>query len=259
MSDTSCDDVARNEWAARYVNRVMSSQEREQFEAHFIDCERCQREIELAAALKVAMKAPGASTTLGRDAAFTARAEIATPAAPRRWRAAGAVAAAAVLVIAVALVKRPRAPTDVPAWGTVSQAPIYLGVPVRDGTAAASDSLFEVAMQSYSAERFADAARALREAIAGGATHPPAHFFLGASLLMSGQPRDATTAFDAVLAAGDSPYRVEAYYYRAKCLLQLGDRERAIADLAAAAAERGEAADQARALRDSVSGAAVRP
>ena len=64
----------------------------------------------------------------------------------------------------------------------------------------------------------------------------------------------AIESFTRVIAMGDTPYRAESHYYRAKAALQLGQRAEALDDLRVAEAGAGTLATQARTLADSVRG-----
>ena len=164
--------------------------------------------------------------------------------------------AAAILVVAVML-PRERAPAAVRRLGELAQAPVYLGVPVRQA-AAVPDSLFDSAMRTYAAGKYGDAATGLQRALTEGADTVPTLFFLGASLLMTDRPEPAAEAFRQVIASGGTPYRPEARFYLAKALLRMGNTEDALRQLRAAAGERSEIAPEAAALADSVEAVARR-
>jgi tetratricopeptide (TPR) repeat protein len=110
-------------------------------------------------------------------------------------------------------------------------------------------------MADYLAGDFEAAVVGLGAALTAGIEPAPAEFFRGASLLMLDRPEEATGAFDAVVAAGESPYLAEAHFYRAKALLRLGraaDAQNSL-EASAAVAGRGSAvAASARALSDSL-------
>jgi tetratricopeptide (TPR) repeat protein len=232
----ACDEIAEGAFVERYLMRRLSPAELEAFEAHFLTCESCQQAIELGSAIR------GALPT------------VRVVPARRSWVTFGAglgLAAAAGLA-AVLLLPSSRPSAELTRLGAVAQAPLYLGVPVRADPAASADSLFGAAMASYAAERYSEAAPALRAALRAGVDSAPAEFFLAASVLMRGDPEEAEAGFARVIALGDTPYRPEAHFYRAKALLRLGRRTEALADLRSAAALEGIIADQARALADSV-------
>ena len=220
----------------RYLLKRLSPAEQEAFEAHFLSCESCQKAIELGIAIR---------RTLPPVEAVPSR---------RSWVTLGAglgLAAAAGLA-AVLLLPSTRPSAELTRLGAVGQAPLYLGVPVRADQPASADSLFGKAMAAYAAERYSEAAPALRAALRAGVDSAPAEFFLASSVLMSGEAEDAATGFGRVIALGDTPYRPEAHFYRAKALLRLGRTSEALADLRRAAALPGVIGTHANALADSV-------
>ena len=219
--------------AARFVAGTLMPHEREAFEEHLLECAACQAEVELG----LTLRASG------------------VPQSPRRarlaWRAAGVLAAAAILLIVV----MPRGGADaarLAALGEVVAAPVYLGIPVR---ADEREARFDAAMTAY---RVGDYARALAglDAVAEAVDAPPVHFFRGASALMLGADSVALVAFDALLAGAASPYHDEARYYRAKALLRTGRAARALDDLRAIT-DPGLRA-QAAALGDSIEAVGIR-
>ena len=191
--------------AERYVARQLSDQEAAAFEEHFLTCGDCQREVRLAAAVRAGLSIP-------RTAASD------TPRHAGRWIGLGLALAAGIGTI---IVLRSTSSAVVTSLGGVIEPPAYLGVTVR-GTPGLADSIFDAAMTAYAARRYGDAVAGLRRAVAAGQDSVPTEFFLGASLLMSGEPRDAAAAFNRVLARGDTPYRDDAQLYEAKALLRLG-------------------------------------
>jgi len=232
----ACDDFAEGAFVERYLLKRLSPAEQEAFEGHFLTCESCQQAVELGIAIRGA---------LPKVTALPAR---------RSWvaLAGGLGLAAAAGLAAVLLLPSQRPSAELTRLGAVVQAPLYLGIPVRADPATSADSLFGAAMASYAAERYSEAAPALRAALRAGVDSAPAEFFLAASALMSRQAEDAATGFARVIALGDTPYRSEAYFYRGKALLRLGRAAEALADLRSAAALEGVIGGQARALADTV-------
>ena len=230
-----CDAVADQAVVERYLAGGLSEEQREEFESHFLTCQRCQDAIVLGAGIRAAWPRVRARP-------------------PRRWLLVGGglgMAAAAGLA-ALVLFTPKRVPEAVERLGALVQAPIYLGIPVRGGPSGPPDSLFAVAMTAYVAERFGEAAAGLQAALSAGVDSVPADFFLGASQLMTSRPADAAASFAKVIAAGDSPYLAEARFYRAKALLRLGEVSGALAELNQSAKLGGVIGAYARALADSV-------
>ena len=236
MTILSCDAVAELGLVERYVARRLTPEEREEFEAHFLTCDRCQSALVLGAGIRAAL--PRVRTTRPRRAWLV-------------WGSGLGLAAAAGF--AALILRAPQQPSGALArLGDLLQAPIYLGIPVRGGPARAADSLFDAAMTSYSAEQFEQASKQLRAALAAGVDSAPTEFFLGASYLMTGRPKEAAASFAGVVALGDTPYLAEAHFYRGKALLRLGQSAAALTELRQASALGGVIAGYARALTDSI-------
>lgn len=233
-----CDEFVAGFVIERYVAGKLPESETQAFEEHLLVCDRCQEELTLAVAAREALPAGKADAE-----------PIVVRPLPWMGVTAGlALAAAAVAAILILPIDRVAGP--IAELGRVTQPPIYLGVPVRQAPAR-PDSVFDVAMSAYSAGEYAGAIASLENALAAGVDPAPAHFFRGASLLML--DRDAADAFEAVIAAGESPYLAEAHYYLAKALLRRGDPDGALVQLAASSGGEGEIAAFSRALADSVS------
>lgn len=231
----TCDESSRRSNAERYVARRMATQEAEAFEDHFVTCADCQREVRFASAIIAGLP----------------RANVARPSAKaaRRLWIGGGLAIAAGLATLMILRSEPR--SELVALGGVREPPTYLGIPVRSADAP-QDSLFEAAMGPYGRRRYAAAAAGLRAALAAGEDSMPAQFFLAASLLLDNRATEAVDEFQRVLSHGETPYRAEARYYRAKALLRLGRRADAQAELARLTSVDGVVYDMGRALADSI-------
>ena len=234
-----CDEFVAGFVIERYVAGKLPESETEAFEEHLLVCDRCQEELMLAVAVREALPEGEADDE---------------PLAVRRlpWRGVTVgltLAAAAVATILILPIDRVSGP--IAELGRVTQPPIYLGVPVRQAPAR-PDSVFNAAMSAYAMGDYSEAVAGLEAALAAGADPAPRQFFRGASLLMLDEPERAAEAFEAVIAAGESPYFSEAHYYLAKSFLRLGDTDGALAQLNTAGAGEIEIAALARALADSV-------
>ena len=233
----TCDENSRRMNAERYAARRMAVEDAEAFEDHFVTCAPCQDEVRFASAIVSGLP----------------KAHVATPTPARSRRAwlwgVGGVALAAGL--ATLMIFRPVSRREFVALGGVREPPVYLGIPVR-GAGAPPDSLFEAAMDSYAKRHYSGAVEGLRAALAAGQDTVPAQFFLATSLLLDDRPSEAIDTFQRVLAQGETPYRAEARYYRAKALLRVGRAADAQAELARLTRADGVVYDMGRALADSV-------
>lgn len=249
-ADLTCENVAETGIVERYVADTLAGDELERFEVHLVSCQRCQDEIMLAVAVREGLQAleaevpaTGASSPEPGEASRSRTNKI--PA--KIWLPAAAAAAIAGLIF----FGPGRVPENLSELGHLEQPPVYLGVSVRQEEASA-DSLFAAAMLRYVAEDYAGAASGLTGALEAGAGPIPAQFFRGASFLILNRSREAVEAFGVVTSLGESPYLAEAYYYRAKALLRLGEVELALADLQAASTMAAEISPSAEALADSL-------
>lgn len=174
------------------------------------------------------------------------------PGRPRWFRLTiGSALATAAAITAVLLLRPDRVPDPLAELGRVTQAPVYLGVAVRQVRPGA-DSVYHEAMSEYVAREFGTAVVLLDEALRAGADSAPTQFFRGASLQMLDRPEEAAAAFRDVIRQGGTPYLPEARYYLAKALLQLGRADEARSELREIADGTSEMAGRARALADSV-------
>lgn len=232
----SCDEESRRLNAERYVARRMDAKEAEAFEDHYVTCAECQREVRLASA-----------TAAGLSRGSATPRPVST--ARRIWIWGGGAIAIAASVATLAVLRQPTG--EIVALGAVREPPVFLGIRVR-GVDVADDTLFDAAMDAYAKRRYADAAAGLRATLAAGRDSVAAQFFLAASQLLSDQPRDAADGFARVLARGDTPYRAEARYYRAKALLRSGRSSDALEELRRVTRADGVTYEMASALADSV-------
>ena len=240
-TNPTCDEDSRHSNAERYAACRMTAGEAEQFEDHFVACAECQNEVRFASAIVTGLppRPPMAhSQPVGSK-----------PVRTRFWRGAAGLAMAAGLAGVLLLRQGPR--PAVLALGGVAEPPTYLGIPVRDG-GSQQDAVFEAAMIAYGKHEYAAAAAGLRSALAAGQDSVAAQFFLATSLLLDDRPSDAASEYERVLAHGDTPYRAESRYYRAKALLRLGRLADAKAELAHLARTDGVTFELGAALLDSL-------
>lgn len=209
---------------ARYVAGTLLAEEVAAFEDHFLLCERCQASVRAGS---------------GARNHFAAGAPV-----RRRTRLNPWYPGLAAAVIGGLLLIRVLDGNETRGYGEVSQAPLYLGTPVRGDD---DDARFAAAMLSYNEARYADALEQLRS-IEGSGSRVVVDFFAGASALMLDRAGEAAESFSAVIDAGPSPYYAEALYYRAKAHLQRGREKPALQDLRIAAGLGSPISEQAASL-----------
>jgi tetratricopeptide (TPR) repeat protein len=239
VNPAGCQDLADRAVVERYLAGQLSDLDAQAFEEHYLTCATCQDALRLGAALRRAMPEAVPGTSPRRRVLLLAPLGLAAS-------------------IAAVLLLRTDTGDDLAGLGAVTQPPIYLGVPVRSALPSEPDSLYAHAMTAYLAQRYPESAAGLRAALAAGVAAAPAEFFLGASLLMTDAPDSAQAAFARVIALGDTPYRAEAHYYRAKALLRIGRGAEALALLDRLGDPASGIDPAARALADSIRSALSR-
>ncbi len=107
---------------------------------------------------------------------------------------------------------------------------------------------FEAAMARYTKQDYAGAAWALRAVTNADPDYLAARFYLGISLLLSGDHIAGIQELRALTTAGDNPYRERARFYLAKGLIAEHDVQRAQQQLEALIAQHGDLEKQATVL-----------
>jgi len=254
-----CERAMTENIAERYLNGTLSPTEKEEWEQHYFACEECAERLETLQAIQEPL----------REMAPQIRDEMRPRGASRPgqsrpwwvWAGAGIGAAAAAAVVAfLALppaVKAP-APPLVP-QRTVDYTllarldpPAYTPSAMRGGQTPA-ERAFREAMTAYQQRDWPRAIAGLTAALARDPGSAPAHFFLGASYLLNGTPREGIAELERVPA--DSPFADEARFDLAKGYLALGRVDDARAVLQKLAGGHGEFAAQAGALLERIQGA----
>lgn len=247
-----CQDIQAGETGTRYLRGELSGPERDAYEVHYFECERCFTELEALRLMQAG---------LARQAAAI-RAEPLGSRWGWLWIAAPALAGLALLGFflmppsppAAVVVETAKTEAKKPASPLVAlaryEAPAYREAYLRG---ADTTPRFRQAMSAYRAQDYASAMKALRTAGPDARTL----FFLAASELLNGEAAAAQSTAARVIAAGETPYLEEAYFLRAKANLALNDAAAATADLEKLVALEGDWAAHGRTLLNQVR-AAVR-
>jgi tetratricopeptide (TPR) repeat protein len=269
----NCERVAREELLEGYLLGRLSDEDRDSFERHFFECERCLNDLRLLEAIQRELPRVDA------DAASSP----ATASSSLRWLSLAGLAAAIILAVGSLLWMRPLSSPRVPgmtetrprsqaepAEASPSQSPSATPAPplpagpsleqlarvepppyqplTLRGAPDEATSRFQAGMARY---QRADYPAAVAE-LEGAATLAPdaAHirFFLGIAHLMAGQDIAAVSELSATTALGDSPYLEEAHWYLAKALLRLKRPAAAEAELRTLIQLQGTGASEARTL-----------
>lgn len=220
-----CDSYEASGALDRYVAGTLDIDSAEALEDHFLTCERCQRSIAAGSVIR---------RTGARARPYRSR----VPA----W-ALTAVAASLTTILLVRTVQQ----TATRELGRVADAPLYAGTPVRSPSDTPS-VLFDSAMTAYNRRDYRASTIMLTRLNDIAPNNPAVLFFLGAGQIMLDHASVAERSFSGVIAVGPSQYRGEAFYYRAKTLLQQDKRNEAVTDLRAAQAADPAVATQAAEL-----------
>jgi len=113
---------------------------------------------------------------------------------------------------------------------------------------AAGSKSFQDAMAKYEKQDYAGAAPALRTVADAQPGFMPARFYLGVSLLLSGNRIEGIQELRALTMAGDNPYMERARFYLAKGLIAEHDITRAQQQLQDLIAQHGRLEKQATVL-----------
>ena len=247
-----CQDIHAGETGTRYLRGELAGPERDAYEVHYFECERCFTELQALRLMQAG---------LARQAAAI-RAEPLGNRWGWLWIAAPALAGLALLGFflmrppqpAAAVVETAKAQTKTPESPLVAlaryEAPAYRETALRSTERATP---FHEAMSAYLRQDYREAQRLLRTA----GHDPRALFFLAACELLNGEASAAQSTATRVIAAGETPYLEEAYFLRAKASLARRDTAAAATDLETLVALEGDWAARGRALLNQVR-AAVR-
>ena len=269
----NCERVAREELLEGYLLGRLSDEDRDSFERHFFECERCLKDLQMLEAIQGGLPRVDAAPAAAK--ALTSF----------RWLSVAGLAATIILTVGSLLWMRPlssprapgmtetrppsqAAPTEasptptptptptpappLPAGASLEQLarvepPAYQPLTLR-GASDEATSRFQAGMARYQRADYPAAVAELR----GAATLAPdaAHirFFLGIAHLMAGQDIAAVSELRATTALGDSPYLEEAHWYLAKALLRLKRPAAAEAELRTLIQLQGTGASEARTL-----------
>lgn len=261
-----CDRVERDGIADRYLLRRLSDEDRDAFEAHYFECERCFGDVRSLEAIGEELKATD------QRLAGVQRPTV-------RWMP-GVAAAAAVVLVAGTFVwlRSPstpdRSPTTAPP--SASEAPILEAPDAEPEAPPASADLsiaqlariepppfepptlrgapdeatagFLRGMERYRQADYAGAIADLRGASQLDPQAPHVLFFLGVSYLLSGQEIAAIDRLEATIALGDSAYFEEAHWYLAKAHVRRNNLTAAKAMLRDLSGLRGPGSGDARHL-----------
>ena len=237
----NCDDAERQNVAARYLSGKLAPDVAEQWEQHYFGCDRCFEQLEVSRAALEPLREMEASI----------RQEIPARKIAARWLWAGAaIAAAALFLISTVTVHRPLQPNPAITSQLAELArfdPPAFSTPSMRGGESKAEAQFLRAMAFYQQRDYPRAMEGLRAALDLDPAAAPPRFFLGACLLLTGKPEEASGELRAV-AAADSPFAEEARFGLAKAYLREGRKGNAAIELRHVAMLNGDFAAEANRL-----------
>ena len=228
-----CPEHRADDTVERWVAQTLPESDAERFEAHLLTCDRCQEAVRTATAVRAAL-----------------RNRVEAPTGLRAVRLVLPLGLAA----AVALVLLWPAPDPMTRLADPGPAPTF--TPVRVRAAQVSPSVGDLGMEAYAVGNYERAARLLDSAAIVDPT-PATQFFLGVSLLKSGEAIKATVPLRFVVRDSVNPYSAEAVIWLAKSWLSAGlpdSAEDVLRSLGRTTPNDG-IATHAKALIDSIKGA----
>ena len=246
-----CDSVVADGLAERYLLGELDSVERETYELHYFECERCFGELRQLEAIQAALGSRAEPKSTRRQ-----------PGPGHRgwsWGALAVAAIAASLVAAWLLAPsaawRPGAPARAQLLARLAQVePPDYSPGVLRGVADDATAAFHEGMVHYQAREFAAAAPRLRTAAALDSARADFAFFHAASELLAGQVTAAVQEFGRTIALGDTPFLEEARFYLAKAYLAQGNLRGARQELVLVVKMQGTLQDDARMILQELEG-----
>jgi hypothetical protein len=269
----SCERFDSTETCERYLAGTLPQPERDAFEVHYFECERCFESLRVLQTVREGLRAAGSPMPVAAAAATRLATPLAASESPARKRR-GAVwtgigIAAALFAGAVAVrynfhavppdvkVASPMAtpmasrtaPSPPPTVAFELEArmepPAWDPHPLRGAEPAAAQQL-QRAMALYSARDYAAASVALRRVLISDPSSLEARYFLGICELLTGQLELGIAELNAIIASGNaSPYLEEARFYLGKALLRQGKPGEARKQFEIVAAQPGDLRDNA--------------
>lgn len=272
VDNFSCDDFAAHAFAERYLTGHLSEAERDAYERHYFNCDRCFQELTTVGALRSELNAPALRALdasrpprrnqwpawLGAAAAIVLGVGLWTMLRSREGDPAPAGIAEPAVAPPAPIASAPPPPAPAPVERPVSLTalarfdPPPYEAPVLRAAEGEARKLFQAAMTHYLAGAHAQAVDGLRLATARDPRASDASFFLGVCLLLTKQPQMGITELRRTIALGDSPYLEEAHFYLAKGLLAVGDTGAARRELLTMIALAGDRQREAKELLSQV-------
>lgn len=248
-----CVRIERDDIIESYLAGRLDQAQRKDFEEHYFACPECREKLQIGRALQEGFWEKGAAELLPSLKKV--------PFGIRSWAVASA-AAAFLIIAAAALWWLLRTPDVSPARAGKIPAelnllarlepPPYIAPALR-GTEDEAAERFRTGMRYYQEGQYARAIPELRAAAGLKSESAQARFFLGISLLLTGQSDEGIVELKAAESLGDPAYLEEARFFLAKAYLAKSDvaaaKEKLRQVVEANGRMRDEAADLLRRMR----------
>lgn len=243
-----CEEIQAAEVVERYVLRELPEDERDAFEQHYFECDRCFAAVRAVEAIRSRLAADAATPARGlrpRQAAWMGIAAALILTAGTLWLVQRDLREPAVAPSA-APESKPPADVTIPSAAAGGEKrttpdrasliaelarvepPEYVLLTMRAGEAA---PLFNEAMVQYARGDFLGATMGLDAAGSRAPTSSRIQFYRGIANLMVDRPERSVAAFDRAAQGDDEAYADPARFFRAKAQLRLGDLDAAMRDL----------------------------
>ncbi len=267
----NCEEIKRRDLVEEYLLGQLDDAEREEFELHFLGCDRCLEDLRVHDALREQLSRSRAAIL----------AEVPRQGQAWYWVAVAATCAAAAVVIGTILLwprqqgplappippptaqatqptppppKPPPAPVEkeAPEMPTLAELarvepPPYTAMILR-GPTTESLRTFRAAMRQYTAGDYAGAIPGLREACRLDPEAANAAFYLGVCYLLTDQNDRARQELVRTVSLGESPYLEATRFYLAKAYLRANDVAAARSELGGVMQMHGDLEARARRL-----------
>ena len=257
----NCDRIRDSELAQKYVLGELTEADRESYELHYFECERCFDDLRnvqaIRSVLESAPRARAHSHLIWRVGAIAAAVVLASLVGWQLARLARDRSQQSTIATNQA-VPKPAATAIPGAADRVAQElqqlaqidPPPYRAPVLRGADQANTDRFRKAMQSYAAHDYRAAIPGLALASKQDPSAPAPLFYLGVCYLIEDQAGEAGAVFTRAIALGNTPYLELAHFYLAKALLKARDTASAQRQLRATVALRGDKRKEAQTLLD---------
>jgi tetratricopeptide (TPR) repeat protein len=236
-----CEAIHDGDVIEQYLLGRLTDADREAFEAHVFECDRCLGALETTRALReelsrqraAILTEPAGSRPAWPWMLAAAAALLAAAVGSRAWLLRSGPAEEPRAVVSGApppVARAPMAPAESIQALAAIDPPRYVPFAVR-GADDERSRRFESAMRNYVAGDYRRASIGLRRMLADDPSDVEANFFLGIALLMTDDVDGAIQRLRQTVAQGASPFQQTASFDLSKALMRKGDLDAAEQEL----------------------------